>query len=122
MGSYIEFNDTLQLTSEQGFPIELNLEQHLKSHFDLKQFSGKTFHFQDKSGIRVFHAPPVRNFLVENRDGKWIYWGLVQITQVVHDYEKQTTSGQFFLLYLNSPKEMKIAQKLIDGRSEKAYF
>ncbi len=25
-GSYIEFNDTLQITTEQGFPKELDLE------------------------------------------------------------------------------------------------
>ena len=28
MGSYIETNDTLQITSEQGFPKELNYEKH----------------------------------------------------------------------------------------------
>lgn len=26
MGGYIEFNDTLQITTEQGFPRELDLE------------------------------------------------------------------------------------------------
>ncbi|MEK7540443.1 MAG: hypothetical protein AAB558_04310 [Patescibacteria group bacterium] len=122
MGSFIELNDTLQLTPEQGFPAELSLEQHLKTPFELDQFSGKNFHFQGKSGIRIFHAPPVRNFLVENRNGKWIYWGLVHITQVVHDYVKQKTSGQFFLIYLNSPDEMKVAHDLIDGREDKKFF
>jgi len=33
MGSYIEFNDTLQLTTEQGFPAELDLEKHLQEPF-----------------------------------------------------------------------------------------
>jgi len=28
MGSYIETNDTLQITREQGFPKELNYEKH----------------------------------------------------------------------------------------------
>ena len=31
MGSYIELNDTLQLTTEQGFPKELDLKKHLKN-------------------------------------------------------------------------------------------
>lgn len=121
MGSVIELNDTLQLTPEQGFPAELSLEQHLKKPFELSQFSGKNSHFQDKPGIRIFHAPPVRNFLVENRNGKWIYWGLVHITQVVHDYVKQKTSGQFTILSLYSPDEMKAAHRLIDGRPEKLF-
>ena len=33
MGSYVEINDTLQITREQGFPKELSLEQHLKNPY-----------------------------------------------------------------------------------------
>ena len=32
MGSYVELNDTLQITKEQGFPEELDWKQHLKIH------------------------------------------------------------------------------------------
>ena len=28
MGSYVEINDTLQITKEQGFPKELDWKQH----------------------------------------------------------------------------------------------
>lgn len=122
MGSFIEVNDTLQLTPAQGFPAELNLDQHLQSPISLSQVSGKVFYFQDKTGIRIFHAPPVRNFLVENRGGKWIYWGLVHVMQVVHNYVNTTTSGQFIITALYSPQEMKTLQRLIDGRPEKAFF
>jgi len=31
MGSFIEINYTLQLTKEQGFPVELNLNKLLKN-------------------------------------------------------------------------------------------
>lgn len=122
MGSLIEINDTLQLTSEQGFPQELQLEKHLQNPLTLDQVAGKTFQFSNKSGIRIFHAPPVRNFLVENRDGKWIYWGLILVTRVQHDYVQQTTSGEFELIYLYSPEEMKAAHDLIDRRDSKRYF
>ena len=73
MGSIIEINDTLQLTHEQGFPAELNLEVHLKNPYKTEDFDGKIFEFKNKPSVRVYKAPPVRNFLVENKNGKWIY-------------------------------------------------
>ena len=93
MGSFIEINDTLQITEEQGFPSELNLEEHLENSFTAADFDGTVFSFHGKPAIRLYHRPPVRNFLVENRDGKWIYWGLIHILEVTHDYVEQTTSG-----------------------------
>ena len=30
MGSYVEINDTLQITKQQGFPKELDWKKHLK--------------------------------------------------------------------------------------------
>ena len=46
MGSYIEMNDTLQITKEQGFPKELTLEQHLKVPFKAEQFKNTVFEFK----------------------------------------------------------------------------
>src|SRR5258708_2356643 len=105
MGSIIELNDTLQITREQGFPLELDLEHHMSAPYHAEDFEGKTFEFKNKSGIRVYHVPPVRNFLVENRGGKWIYWGLVHVFDVVHN-ENNTTSGKFKILYIYTPEEM----------------
>ncbi len=45
MGSIIERNDTLQFTTEQGFPKELNLETHLKNPYTTEQFSNMVFTF-----------------------------------------------------------------------------
>lgn len=122
MGSYIETNDTLQLTSEQGFPSELVLETHLKTPYSATQFEDMVFSFHDKPSIRLYHAPPVRNFLVENKDGKWIYWGLVHIIEVTHDMVHKTTSGKFKILYVNTPTEMKAAHALIDRNEKTSYF
>ena len=122
MGSFIEINDTLQLTKEQGFPIELNLDEHLKKPCGAKDFEGKIFAFQDKPSVRLYKMPPVRNFLVENRNGKWIYWGLVHILEVKHDYVRKTTSGKFKIIYINTPEEMKKAHELIDRNEETKYF
>ena len=88
MGSFIEINDTLQLTKEEGFPENLDIKKHLQNSYDLKDFQDKIFCFNNKSDIRMYKVPPVRNFLVENIDGKWIYWGLVHIIEVTYDYEK----------------------------------
>ena len=39
--------------------------------------------------------------LFENRDGKWIYWGLVHIIETTCDYVNKTTSGKFKIIYIN---------------------
>lgn len=122
MGSYIIQNDTLQITKEQGFPKELNLSTHLNSPYDTSDFKDKIFEFKNKSEIRNYQQPPVRNFLVENIEGKWIYWGLVHIIEVTHDYINKTTSGKFKIIYLNTPEEMKIAFNLIDRNSKTNFF
>lgn len=122
MGSIIELNDTLQLTKEQGFPSELNLEKHMRSPLNLKDIEDKIFEFKDKPNIRVYKVPPVRNFLVENRDRKWIYWGLVHVLEITHEYEKKITSGKFKIIYINTPEEMKKAHELIDRNDETKYF
>ncbi len=122
MGSLIEINDTLQLTKEQGFPAGLDISRHLATPYRLEDFEGKVFGFKDKPNRRLYQSPPVRNFLVENINGKWIYWGLVHILEVTHDYLNQKTSGKYEIIYLNSPDEMKQAHKLIDRNPQTDYF
>ena len=118
MGSHIETNDTLQITSEQGFPTELDFEQHKKKALTVDDFDGKIFEFKNKDKIRIYHAPPVRVFLVQNINGKWLYWGLVHILEVVHDQVKNMTSGKFKIIYIYTPEEMKKAHLIIDRNPE----
>ncbi len=118
MGSFIEINDTLQISSGQGFPKELNYEQHKIKPFTADDFEGKIFEFKNKTKIRIYKLPPVRNFLVQNINGKWLYWGLIHIIEVVHDNIKQTTSGKFKIIYIYTPEEMKHAHKLIDRNKD----
>lgn len=122
MGSIIETNDTLQITPKQGFPAELVLERHLQEPYELKDFENKIFEFRDKPGLRVYHAPPVRNFLVENRDGKWIYWGLAHILETTLDLVNKKTSGKFKVIKLYTPEEMKEVFSLTDGMAKTNYF
>lgn len=113
MGSFIEINDTLQITTDQGFPAELDLEKHIQKNFTAEDFSNKEFSFNGKKGIRIFHIPPVRVFLVHNIEGKWLYWGLINITELSLDYKNQTTSGKYKIIKIFTPEEMKAAQATI---------
>lgn len=122
MGSLVEQNDTLQITRKQGFPAELDLDKHLQSPFSAQDFAGKIFEFKNKEKIRNYQQAPIRNFLVENKGGKWIYWGLVHIMEVKHDYVTQMTSGKFKIVYIYTPEEMKQAHKLLDRRAETNFF
>lgn len=122
MGSFIEINDTLRITKEQGFPAELDYKKHLKKPFKASDFKGRVFEFKDKLGIRIYHAPPVRNFFVEYLNGKWLYWGLVHIIEVRYDFLKKVTSGKYKIIYINTPEEMKKAHELMDRSAKTDYF
>ena len=122
MGSFVEINDTLQISREQWFPPELNLEEHIKNPYSVEQFEGKIFSFLGKPSVRIYQMPPVRNFLVENRDEKWIYWWMIHILSLEFDYVNKTTSGTYKIIKINTPEEMKQAFLLMDRRPELNYF
>ena len=122
MGSTIRTNDTLQITASQGFPAELDLERHRKSPLNGAQFENRAFSFRDKEEIRNFQQPPVKNFLVENRKGKHIYWGLITMLSVKHDYVGQVTAGQYQIHTLYSYDEMKIAARMLGLDPQLDYF
>lgn len=80
MGNSIEVNDTLQISVKQGFPTDVfELERHRKKPVTISDVAGRIFDFHDKPRARVYHLEPVRVFLVENIDGKWLFWGHAQI-------------------------------------------
>jgi hypothetical protein len=122
MGSVIEINDTLRISKAQGFPAELMLERHLKEPYRLEDLSGQRFEFHAKPAVRVYKLPPVRKFLVEDHDGKWVYWGLCHVLEVHHDYVGRTTSGVFTITHLNNPEEMRQAFALVDRVWENDWF
>ena len=105
MGSFIEINDTLQLTKDQGFPRELDYVSHKKKPFLSSDFKDQVFEFKNKSNVRIYKLPPVRNFLVENINGKWLYWGLIHIIEIHHDYVQKITSGKYKIIHIYSPDD-----------------
>jgi len=80
MGSRIEINDTLQITTAQGFPKQqFSLDAHRAAPVTLDRVQGQVFHFQEKIGARIFQLDPVRVYLVHNIEGKWLFWGKIAI-------------------------------------------
>ena len=110
MGSYRELNDTLQITTDQGFPADLlDLERHRRRPITLEDIPPKRrdFEFHAKPGARIYHSPENRNFLVHNINGKWLYWGHVLIIRETREGEKednQTTSGTARIIKIYDPK------------------
>lgn len=108
MGSYFELNDTLQITTEQGFPeVVLNLKKHQSQPIQLADVADKIFEFKDKPNARVFHLAPCRCFLVHNINGKWLYWGkIIMLEQTIKGSTKnnQTTSGKYKIIEIYDPE------------------
>ncbi|HYF05812.1 MAG TPA: hypothetical protein VEA59_06610 [Patescibacteria group bacterium] len=110
MGSYIELNDTLQITTEQGFPADLlNLENHLRGKTDVEKVTALTFEFKNKPSARIYHLPPTRNFLAHNIDGKWLYWGkIIMVEQTITTTsEGSFTSGKYKITEIYNPEYQK---------------
>lgn len=119
MGSYIELNDTLQLTTQQGFPAELDLQKHLQKPYSIEQFKDKIFSFHDKPGIRLFHTAPCRVFLVHNIDDKWLYWGHCLVIEQTIDANTKTTSGKFVITKIyNIEHQRSMSREEVDPGKE----
>ena len=120
MGSILEFNDTLQLTTDQGFPADLfDLERHRRDPITLEQVKDLVFHFSNKEGPRFFHLDPVRVYWFHNIGGRWLAWGQIVIqTQTissnpkasphqgalnVSDPDQWVTSGEYKILKIYDP-------------------
>ncbi|MBI4019691.1 MAG: hypothetical protein HY367_00035 [Candidatus Aenigmarchaeota archaeon] len=108
MGSYVELNDTLEITTEQGFPEDvLDLQKHQKKPLSAKDFKGRVFEFHGKPGARIYHSAPTRCFLVHNIDGKWLYWGKIIILEQTikgENRESQKTSGKYKIIEIYDPE------------------
>jgi hypothetical protein len=108
MGSYVELNDTLQITKDQGFPSDiLDLNKHRIDPITIDDVVGRVFEFREKPGARVYHAAPNRCFLVHNIEDKWLYWGkIVIVEQTIRGESKdtQTTSGKYKIIAIYDPE------------------
>lgn len=129
MGTKIELNDTLQLTIAQGFPADIfDLAKHRQNPVSLADVADKVFEFHSKADQRIFHLEPVRVFLVQNIDGKWLFWGKVYIQSQTISKEIEAdgnwkgnwvTSGTYKVVDVYEPEYQKsfTIRESIPGRS-----
>ncbi len=124
MGSYIEFNDTLQITTEQGFPVEiLDLAKHQKGEVSFTDIKDKVFAFKNKPKARLFHPAPCRCFLVQNIDGKWLYWGKIMMLEQTVTYVdgEHVSSGKYKITEIYSPEYQKQIT-IHESKAGESYF
>ena len=107
MGSMLEINDTLQLNTEQGFPVDIfDLEKHRENPVTLADVEGKVFEFHNKRPQRYYQHSPVRVFFVHNINNKWLFWGHVFIiSQTIEGEDDETyrTSGKYKVVQIYEP-------------------
>lgn len=119
MGSPIEINDTLKISKERGFPKELNLEEYVRNpELSSEKVAGKQFSFWNE-GERLYHRSPTRVFLVEEIEGKWLYWGHARIKE--QTIKENRTEGLFEIIKLYSPEYQKLATNN-ESPKGKSYF
>lgn len=132
MGSNIELNDTLQITTEQGFPADLlDLATHQANPIPLAAVKDRLFSFTGKPGPRFFQSDPVRVYLVHNIGGKWLFWGKIFIqSQTIEKAISPdgswkegswTTSGTYRIVDLYEP-EYQILFTRRESPPERSYF
>ena len=121
MGSMIKVNDTLQISTAQGFPAALlDIEVHRASPIVFSAVEGMLFSFSGKEGARLYHPAPTRCFLVQNIGGKWLYWGKVIIVeQTIRGEGELSTSGKFRIIELYDPlyQELLTRRECPEGKS-----
>jgi len=89
MGSLVEINDTLEITVEQGFPNDIfDLSKHIVTPVTIKDVGDRLFNFHDKPDRHIYQFDPVRVFLLQSINGRWLFWGKAYI-------QSQTISKTF---------------------------
>jgi|SRR5271166_685505 len=128
----IEINDTLQLSSEQGFPSEtFSREKHCKKPVVLADVADQLFAFHSKPNARIFQLDPVRVYFVHNIDEKWLFWGHAMIQSLTIDKElgpegewqegQWVTSGTYKITEIYDPDYQK-QFTLAEAPPDRNYF
>jgi hypothetical protein len=129
MGSFVEFNDSLVIGADQGFPVDVfDIKKQATNPVTLDDVKDKVFNFYGKVNPRFFQLDPVRVFFYqylynEQGEGKWLGWGQILIQSqiiaknpgVAHagannvgDPKQWVTSGTFKMLKVFDPEYQRI--------------
>jgi len=118
MGSTIEINDTLKISKKRGFPEGLSIDNHVLIPVASRNFLGQKFEFWNNDE-RLYHRPPARVFLVEEIDGKWLYWGNAYVLE--QTIKKEKTSGVYRIIKIYQP-DFQRAMTIEESPTGKSYF
>ncbi len=124
MGSFIELNDTLQITTEQGFPADVfDLDKHRKCPIRTEDVKGRIFSFHNKPKARLYHQPPVRVYLAHNINGKWLFWGRILIVRQTIEQrgDEFFTSGDYIFERVYDPQYQEVFTRN-ESPPGKSYF
>ena len=128
MGSKTEFNDTLKISKERGFPKGLTLERHAIYPELSCEFLGQEFEFWNND-VRLYNHSGTRVHLVEEMpDGKWLYWGHAMITS--QTIENGKTKGKYRITRIHEPdyqkkktdEESPVGKSYFGGKPEGLFF
>ncbi len=120
MGTLIEINDTLKISVERGFPDELKLAEYLKDPVKTaEKFIGKEFSFWNKDE-RLYHRAPTRVFLVQEIDGKWLYWGNAWVIEQTVSQGK--TAGKYRITKIYTNPEFQKNMTNTESPPNKSFF
>ncbi len=119
MGTPIEFNDTLKISKERGFPPALTRERHMQDPTSATKLLVDDFFFWN-NGERIYHRAPNRVFLVEEMpDGKWLYWGhAFVLEQTIKDGK---TQGRYKITKIYDP-DYQMKATIEESPKGKSYF
>jgi len=118
MGSHIEINDLLKISKERGFPKDLHLEDHVRDPQQSNRFLGQELTFWN-NGERLYHRAPTRVFLVEEIEGKWLYWGHALIIEQTIKIGR--TEGKYQITKLYNPDYQRLTT-IHEASEGKSYF
>ena len=109
MGSLIKINDTLKISKDRGFP-------NMIIEGDNTKFIKREFNFWNNDE-RLYHRPPTRVFLVEEIDGKWLYWGHALIVE--QTIKEGKTFGIFRIVKIYDSEYQKLVtiNESLEGKS-----
>ena len=100
MSSYIEKDDFLVLSKEEGFPKVLDIEKHKISPIDFETIRDQVFEFKNVNKILYFSSEPVNIPFGEVKDNNYIFWGQISLLELKHNYVNNTSSGKFKITML----------------------
>ena len=118
MGSIIEINDTLKISKDRGFPKDLRLEDHVLDPESSNRFLNQESHFWNRDE-RLYHRKPTRVFLVEEINGKWLYWGHAIIMRLT--IGEGRTDGDYIITKIYNPAYQRLAT-IEESPQGKSYF